>query len=111
MYDPATDSWTATSNAGAPDARSAHGVVWTGQKMIIWGGQSAAGLLNGGALFDPTTNAWKGPMSTVNAPSTRSAPGMVWTGNRLIVWGGFSGYNWDLNTGGQWVSLSLYQKN
>jgi hypothetical protein len=32
------DTWTATSTANAPDARSGHTAVWTGSEMIVWGG-------------------------------------------------------------------------
>ena len=42
-YDPAADSWTATSTTNAPDGRFYHTAVWTGNEMIIWGG----------AYFDP----------------------------------------------------------
>ena len=38
-YNPATDSWTATSTANAPDGRLIHTAVWTGTEMIVWGGQ------------------------------------------------------------------------
>jgi hypothetical protein len=37
-YDPATDSWTKVSTAGAPTGRTAHTAVWTGTEMIVWGG-------------------------------------------------------------------------
>src|SRR5205823_13893722 len=37
-YNPGTDSWTATSTTNAPTARESHTAVWTGSKMIIWGG-------------------------------------------------------------------------
>ncbi|PYL50695.1 MAG: hypothetical protein DMF33_12135, partial [Verrucomicrobia bacterium] len=35
-YNPSTDSWTATSTAGAPAGRGRHTVVWTGSQMIVW---------------------------------------------------------------------------
>ena len=38
IYDPATDSWTPTSTIGAPSPRVGHTAVWTGTKMIVWGG-------------------------------------------------------------------------
>jgi N-acetylneuraminic acid mutarotase len=38
-YNPGTDSWTATSLTGAPAARSLHTAIWTGNEMIIWGGE------------------------------------------------------------------------
>jgi hypothetical protein len=37
-YDPATDSWTATSTINAPHERAGHTAVWTGSEMIVWGG-------------------------------------------------------------------------
>src|ERR1700682_3689322 len=38
VYDPITDLWTATSLVNAPAIRAAHSAVWTGSKMIVWGG-------------------------------------------------------------------------
>src|SRR5437667_620785 len=32
------DTWIPTSLTGAPDARSDHTAVWTGNEMIVWGG-------------------------------------------------------------------------
>ena len=37
-YNPATDSWTATSTTNAPEGRYYHTAVWTGTTMIVWGG-------------------------------------------------------------------------
>ena len=34
----AQDSWTPTSTYGAPVARNRHTAVWTGTRMIVWGG-------------------------------------------------------------------------
>jgi Kelch motif len=89
VYDPATDTWTATSTIGAPTARDSHAAVWTGSKMIVWGGYDGVpGVPSGtGGIYDPTTNAWT-PMSTVGAPSGRSDHTAVWTGSKMVVWGG-----------------------
>jgi N-acetylneuraminic acid mutarotase len=38
-YDPAADSWTATSTYKAPTPRNGHTAVWTGSEMIVWGGE------------------------------------------------------------------------
>jgi len=38
-YHPSTNSWTATNLTDAPAARSLHTAIWTGNEMIIWGGQ------------------------------------------------------------------------
>src|SRR5438876_6571885 len=37
-YNPATDSWTATSTTNAPNGRADPTAVWTGSEMIVWGG-------------------------------------------------------------------------
>ena len=85
VYNPGTDSWTATSTAHAPGARDSHVAVWTGSEMIIWGG----GNDTSGGRYNPNTNSWV-PTSTTNAPASRSEPKAVWTGSEMIVWGGFA---------------------
>jgi hypothetical protein len=47
-YDPAMDSWTATSPTGAPSQRFNHTAVWTGSEMIVWGGFGGSALDTGG---------------------------------------------------------------
>ena len=56
--------WTPTSTIGAPAARSYHAAVWTGSKMIVWGGYLKSVPLftdpftNTGGLYDPATDSW-----------------------------------------------------
>jgi N-acetylneuraminic acid mutarotase len=54
-YNPSTDSWTATTTVNVPQARDTHTAVWTGDKMIIWGGGSWASnnyiFLNTGGTY------------------------------------------------------------
>src|SRR5213075_3219627 len=57
-YDPATDSWTATSTTNAPEARYLHTAVWTGTRMVVWGGQGDGGVLNTGGRYNPGTDSW-----------------------------------------------------
>ncbi|HKD10476.1 MAG TPA: galactose oxidase, partial [Thermoanaerobaculia bacterium] len=38
QYDPGADSWTATTTTGGPTERRLHAAVWTGSRMIVWGG-------------------------------------------------------------------------
>jgi len=38
IFDGATSSWTALSATGAPAKRDYHSAIWTGTKMIVWGG-------------------------------------------------------------------------
>ncbi len=47
-YDPASDTWSATSSVEAPVARYLHTGVWTGSEMIIWGGIRGSQLDTGG---------------------------------------------------------------
>jgi hypothetical protein len=39
------------------DVLSGHSAVWTGSKMIVWGGMSS-GYFNTGAGYDPATDTW-----------------------------------------------------
>lgn len=86
-YNPKTSIWTPITSAGAPRARSAHRAVWTGREMIVWGGESPAGVLADGARYDPQTDTWR-PLQSAGAPGARSGHTAVWTGTEMIVWGG-----------------------
>jgi N-acetylneuraminic acid mutarotase len=102
-YDPATNTWTATSLTGVPAGRYSHTTVSTGIEMIVWGGDqlwNAFGLeLMSGGRYNPTTDTWR-PTATENAPRARDAHAAVWTGNAMLIWSGF--YN-PLSTGGTYV--------
>ena len=41
-YDPALGRWTSVSSTNAPSARMNHSVVWTGELMIVWGGDAGS---------------------------------------------------------------------
>ena len=43
-YNPATDTWTATSTQSAPAGRYGHTAVWTASKMIVWGGFNSSNV-------------------------------------------------------------------
>jgi hypothetical protein len=87
IYDPATDTWTPTRKDGAPLRRTNFTALWSGARMIIWGGFSDGSPLNTGGIYDPATDQWT-PTSTVGAPSARHEHSAVWTGSEMIVWGG-----------------------
>src|SRR5207249_1263416 len=95
------DTWTATSLTNAPVARSAHTAVWTGSKMIVWGGFNGSSVLNTGGRYNPGTDSWTAT-STTNAPADRERHTAVWTGTEMIVWGGTPGGFSGLNTGGRY---------
>lgn len=116
IYDPVTDVWSPMSTTNAPDARTDHIAVWTGSKMIIWGGMNLTDyprrgynqtnylITTGGGIYDPATDSWS-PMSTTNAPSARIYHRAVWTGNKLIIWGG-ENLTTNFNTGSIYDPLS-----
>lgn len=66
MYEPATDTWIATSLVNAPAPRSSHTAVWTGDLMLVWGGYQVnqlAGYLDNVLVFEDgfesgDTSAW-----------------------------------------------------
>jgi N-acetylneuraminic acid mutarotase len=84
-YTPASNSWNVTSTTGAPDARSDHTAVWTGSRMIVWGGLDAAGYLADGGAYDPGADTWTAVPRIAAARAQHTA---VWTGTSMIVWGG-----------------------
>jgi hypothetical protein len=100
VYTPATDQWTIVAGTGAiPEGRRLHSAIWTGSRMLVWGGEKVAWKsqgwggdyiredLNTGASFDPNTGAWTA-ISTNAAPSKRRGHATVWTGSRMVVQGG-----------------------
>src|SRR5204863_58303 len=88
-YNPATDTWTPMSTAGAPSARFAHMAVWTGTRMVVWGGeQPGFNYKNTGGIYNPATDTWESATTMTNAPSPRAYSAAVWTGSRMLLWGG-----------------------
>jgi hypothetical protein len=100
IYTPATRSWSLVNGNGAiPAGRTRHTAVWTGSRMVIWGGERVVTAgptfftyqtrvdLNDGAAFDPVTGSWTA-ITTNGAPSPRRGHTAVWTGSRMIVHGG-----------------------
>jgi N-acetylneuraminic acid mutarotase len=98
IYNPATDTWTGTSTTNAPTARWFHTAVWTGSKMIVWGGRAAGGPFSTGGIYDPATDTWTAT-STTNAPEARFSHTAVWTGSKMIVWGGIGTGGFTLPSG------------
>ena len=103
--------WRSISQSNAPVARSSHAAVWTGQKMIIWGGWGRGSFLGDGAAYDPAADAWA-PLSSAGAPSGRRGHSALWTGQEMVVVGGenasgaiASGSAYD-PAGDQWRQLS-----
>lgn len=111
MYDPVADSWSAITTLAAPSVRYLHGAVWTGSKMLVWGGTSGTGaavtLHNTGGSYDPILNSWSA-LSVTNSPVARYVPAMAWTGKVMIVVGGIGG---SINNVGYLDSGGRYDPN
>jgi N-acetylneuraminic acid mutarotase len=116
-YNPATDTWAPVkTDATSPTARRGHSAIWTGTRMIIWGGSSPPffpptnypTFLNTGASYDPGTDAWTATRTDATTPEVREGHVAVWTGTEMILWGGHREAPttpWtfrDLSTGGRY---------
>jgi len=103
-YDPATDSWIATSTgSNVPAGRYSHTALWTGTQMIVWGGYgNNNSYLNTGGRYDPAADSWTPTSTGANLPAGRSRHTAVWTGTQMIVWSGSNGTSSNFNTGGRY---------
>jgi N-acetylneuraminic acid mutarotase len=118
VYDPANDSWAATSESILA-GRFGYTAVWTGTEMIVWGGLSIGDpISNSGGRYNPTTDTWVATSRGGSVPQARTAHRSVWTGTEMIVWGGRIDYDLfsptRLNSGGRyspatdsWVPTSM----
>lgn len=85
-----SNTWAATSTSGpVPSPRHGHTAIWTGSKMIVWGGYDGSET-NDGGIYDPVSNSWTA-ISTTGAPTPRMNHIAVWTGRKMVVWGGSFG--------------------
>lgn len=100
-YKPATNTWRKLADAPVTMAgRERHKAVWTGSKMIVWGGH-AQGYIekHDGGMYDPATDTWTSVTETGAPPVPSDKSVVVWNNGRLFVAGG------DINpysTGAQW---------
>lgn len=94
-YDPAKNTWhTLTAGQGlAHGRRMGHHAIWTGRRILAWGGgqydltaQGARFVPAPGAAYDPAADSW---VALPASPLTgRTDPVVAWTGTSLLVWGG-----------------------
>ena len=83
-------AWAAMSTSNAPAARRNHTAVWTGQTMIVWGGDDGDTPIGDGAAFNPAANSWQ-TLSSTSAPAARSGHAAVWTGQEMLILAGSTG--------------------
>jgi len=83
---PGSASWTRLPRAPiAP--RSEYAAIWTGKKMVVWGGYSGNTTLYGdGAAYDPATRTWT--KLAASPLAGRALPVTVWTGKDMLIFGG-----------------------
>jgi N-acetylneuraminic acid mutarotase len=77
-------------SANSPSPRSGHVAVWTGEEMLVFGGQTASGPTATGGAYNPTNNLWRA-LTLEGNPVPRTGATAVWTGAELAVFGGQSG--------------------
>jgi N-acetylneuraminic acid mutarotase len=80
IYDPSADSWGTTNVTGAPGSRKGHTAVWTGNEMIVWGGDQDSGPSTTGGRY-----CARPAIAQLGNISTRLAVG---TGDNALI-GGF----------------------
>jgi N-acetylneuraminic acid mutarotase len=90
-YNPVTRTWAKLPNGPLSDRRDPS-AVWTGNQMIVFGGQNTADkTLLSGATYTPATKTWaRMPVF----PGTRLggvpvATTSVWNGKQFVVWATF----------------------
>ncbi len=92
-YDPTLATWTQTSTVGAPSARTRHYAVWTGTKMIVWGGSGVGSpALDTGGRYDPFSDTWSGMSQPGFSGFAGVSAAVVWSGTEMIAWGGSAAY-------------------
>ena len=91
-YRPSTNRWRRLRPM--PRGRAGHAAVWTGTRLLVWGGSTIRGTssvtLRTGMSFDPVRNRWSPlPASPLAERGAGVSPlTAVWTGTRMIVLGG-----------------------
>lgn len=66
-----------------------HKAIWTGSKMIVWGGFNSEGREPDalGGIYDPTSDTWT-PIEAVQGIPARVKHELLWTGSELAIVGG-----------------------
>jgi N-acetylneuraminic acid mutarotase len=90
-YNPTLDTWAPMATNTLLASRWGHVAVWTGSRVVVWGGAIASYTtvpgFGDGAIYNPVADSWAA-MTTNGAPSPRYYHAAVWTGTEMIIWGG-----------------------
>ncbi|MBI2395463.1 MAG: hypothetical protein HYV09_38195 [Deltaproteobacteria bacterium] len=83
-------TWRSMANPSSFAVRYGHTAVWTGTRMIVFGGRSSycsGGYCGTAAAYDPVTDTW----ATLTVPTSldgRYDHGAALMGTRAVFWGG-----------------------
>lgn len=87
-YDPTANTWRTIATTNQPTPRSNQLAIWSGSRMIIWGGLDFSNnFLNTGGQYNPRTDTWS-PVATEGTPEALWGYAAVWADDEFIVWGG-----------------------
>jgi len=90
-YDPYEDGWEPLGPEGLTlEPRRYHSAVWTGSRMIVWGGENEEGdFFSDGAIYDPDSDTWSAMRPDApDIPVARARHTAHWTGREMLIWGG-----------------------
>jgi hypothetical protein len=96
-FDPVANTWEALPSSGAPTARAWHSAIWTGTRMLVWGGAGSgqSPVWNDGALYNPELKTWTAVSTTfpdnVTPVQARYGHSAIWAGAVMVVYGGLDG--------------------
>jgi hypothetical protein len=83
LFDPVGRRWRATAATALP-GRSRPAVAWTGQEVLVWGGDVEGRSFGDGAAYNPARDTWR---ALPPAPIPARAPAAwAWTGRELLAW-------------------------
>lgn len=111
-YHPGSNTWSTLSTVGAPVARMDHTAVWTGNAMIVWGGNlaSVGPAANTGGVYDPAADSWRST-TAFRVPRSRAFHTATWIGDAMMIFGGYDGVALNsLHTYSPPKTMFLYQK-
>src|SRR6267378_6606985 len=63
--------WESRATATALEPRHVHTAIWTGQEMLVWGGEGLQRTFNTGGRYKPSTDKWS-LISSNGAPAKRT---------------------------------------
>lgn len=107
IYSVTDGEWLPVEPLPSEERRRGHTAVWTGDRVVIWGGLPVADEPGGpppietagyGAQYDPTADQWDDLPPSGLAP--RRGHSLIWTGRELIVFGGVDASGNVLGDGG-----------